>query len=435
MSKQFQRTQRTRQRGWICADCGVLNDPQARICRECQAPRLVEVSQKRRPFSHTRRNILIAGAVIAGSGLGAFTWKEVQDWRHSQPVLSVLLDERMAVDLADPLAWSPDGKQLVCAISLDTTTQNQLMLLDSASGKSLWTRDYQGYWLQALAWSQGGRWLALARRSYGQRIAHDFALTLQIWQTQDWTLLKEYPLSTDEHSMISNLVWAPDETRLGITLVPESPSQSSVASIQIWDALRGEVVRELRPISSASEMFLSWAPHGDMCATGGQEGALTLWDAGNGTSLFSRAPDSPPAYTGATGQVPLLTSNPAAAMSPDWSRAAIYTNDRGQLSIQVWDMHARRPLFRCQQVSGQQGDLTWSPDGKYLAASGTDNGDMVHLWDAGSGALLFTYHPLTLPQNLTWSPDSRSLALIAYSQPSFFRAPPHKSVLQIFAVG
>src|SRR5579885_1467995 len=211
MSKQFQRTRR---RGWICADCGVLNDPQARICRECHVPRRVEVPQERQPLSHTRRNILIAGAVIAGGGLGAFAWKELQDWRHSQPVLSVLLDSRMAVDNADPLAW------------------------------------------------------------------------------------------------------APDETRLGITLVPEGGSNSSVASIQIWDALRGEVLRELRPIASASEMFLSWSPHGERCATGGQEGALTLWDAGSGTSLFSRAPDSPPAYTGATGQVPLLTSTPAAAMTP-----------------------------------------------------------------------------------------------------------------------
>ena len=432
MSKQFQRTRR---RGWICADCGVLNDPQARICRECHVPRRVEVPQERQPLSHTRRNILIAGAVIAGGGLGAFAWKELQDWRHSQPVLSVLLDSRMAVDNADPLAWAPDGKQFACAISLDTMTQNQLMLLDSASGKPLWTRDYQGYWIQALAWSHSGRWLALACMPYERAGSNAFTLTLQIWQTQDWMLLKEYPLSTNEHYMVPNLVWAPDETRLGITLVPEGGSNSSVASIQIWDALRGEVLRELRPIASASEMFLSWSPHGDMCATGGQEGALTLWDAGSGTSLFSRAPDSPPAYTGATGQVPLLTSTPAAAMSPDWSRAAIYINDRGQLSIQVWDMNAGRPLFRCQQISGQQGNLTWSPDGKYLAASGTDNGDTVHLWDAGSGALLFTYHTLILPQNLSWSPDSRSLALIAYSQPSFFRAPPRKSVLQIFAVG
>ncbi len=309
------------------------------------------------------------------------------------------------------------------------------MLLESANGKPLWTHDYQGYWILALAWSHSGRWLALARRPYGRAGSNDFALTLQIWQTRDWTLLKEFPISTNEHSMISNLVWARDETRLGLTLRPVESSVGTAASLQIWDTLRGEVLQELRPITSASEMFLSWAPQGDMCATGGPEGALTLWDAGTGTPLFSRAPDSPLAYTDATGQVPLLTSTPAAAISPDWSRAAIYINDGGGLSIQVWDMRATRPLFRCQQVSGQQGDLTWSPDGKYLAAAVTDNGDTVHLWDASSGALLFTYHTLILPQNLSWSPNSRSLALIAYSQPGFFHAPPRKSVLQIFAVG
>jgi WD40 repeat protein len=53
--------------------------------------------------------------------------------------------------------------------------------------------------------------------------------------------------------------------------------------------------------------------------------------------------------------------------------------------------------------------LTWSPNGKYIAA-GTADG-MVQIWDAGGGRAPVIYHGHTAEvETLTWSPDSKYIA-------------------------
>lgn len=423
------------QQAWTCVACGVINEAQASMCRECRASRQMGARllarQQRRVFL-TRRKVLTAGVVFAGGGLAWFVVHEWLDWWRAQPALSISLDQRSAVDNSDSLAWSPDGASIACTVAVNAYAQSKLLVLDAGSGKQKWSHEEPGQWLQALAWSSRGQRLAVARRPYGNKLSNPSALTIQIWQTQDWQVLAEYPVSSDAYQDVFGLAWSPDATLLAVAL---SSEQAKPSSIQIWDILHGNILQDYQEKPPSQGQLLGWSPDGNSLATGGQEGELRLWDWRTGATLFYRAPDASPGYTDSANDVPLLVSGPVAALSPDWSRAAIYIHDHGnQLSIQIWDVHEHKPIFRCQSVAGQQGDLTWSPNGKYIAACGYSNGNVVNLWDASSGAWLFTYNTRVLPGNLSWSPDSRFLALTAYNQYGFLKGPPHDSVLQIFAV-
>jgi WD40 repeat protein len=179
---------------------------------------------------------------------------------------------------------------------------------------------------------------------------------------------------------------------------------------------------------------LRWLPDGNTLATGWLDGGLELWDTRSGDTLFSQAPERPSATTLPPNSGPMLLDGPAAAVSPDGRRAALFTKEAGQLGIQIWDIRAGRRLFRCQPVTTpQQWDLTWSLDGKYLAACGSDHGQTrIHYWDASNGELSRTDSALAWPEQLTWSPDRHFLALV--DKHPYFRVPTD-AVLRIFSVG
>ena len=81
------------------------------------------------------------------------------------------------------------------------------------------------------------------------------------------------------------------------------------------------------------------------------------------------------------------------------------------LLLQVWSIPSKQLLYTCQGPAQVFQDVTWSPNGDYLAASfsaeatNTDSG--IQVWDASNGHALYR-SPIS-GEGLTWAPDSRFL--------------------------
>jgi WD40 repeat protein len=81
-----------------------------------------------------------------------------------------------------------------------------------------------------------------------------------------------------------------------------------------------------------------------------------------------------------------------AALSPDGQTLA--TINEGK--IQHWQLSSQQPLKTLEQAATEYvSDVTFSPDGKFIAANGSEptsagvDGGLVHIWDAKTGETRF----------------------------------------------
>jgi WD40 repeat protein len=125
----------------------------------------------------------------------------------------------------------------------------------------------------------------------------------------------------------------------------------------------------------------------DWLATGGSDGAVSLWDLDDRAEIATFA-------SGVT----------ALAWHPDGTRLATAALDR---SIHVWDTDCQELLAELFGHDDMPRAVAFSPDGKLLASGGDDR--TVRLWDVDSGEELAARELDTQVQALSFSPDGRYL--------------------------
>lgn len=81
----------------------------------------------------------------------------------------------------------------------------------------------------------------------------------------------------------------------------------------------------------------------------------------------------------------------------------------------LW-IYLPHPLYSFRGYAYGVYPLTWSPDGKYIAASGP-NDDNVQVWAASDGRYVYTYHQhsqgdFPSVHTIVWSPDSKRIASV-----------------------
>jgi WD40 repeat protein len=317
------------------------------------------------------------------------------------------------------VSWSANGARVV------STAASAFLVQDVQTGLNIWSHHDDRSTLLAAALSPDGTLLALAQASS--------SALMQIWDVQERKLVAQCSKpggQPQDESETQNILWSPDGTRIVTT--------SLSGAVHIWQAASG---RLLRAHDNQHMVALSWSPDGAALAFAAigapGEALLGIWDVESGQTRFQ----TPASVSVEIQQAP--RANPV-AWSPDGARVAFIAQDHNAMNVEVWSVRRGQRLFTCQSVSGEPTGITWSPDGRYLAAGDAivgsgmladgNNGEnsVVQFWDANDGRALFTYSAPKSPDRLAWSPDGRYLALIT---PRVYGILPDKTCLSLCRYG
>ncbi len=305
--------------------------------------------------------------IAASAGTDLFVWDSASG--------NVLTQESYAPFTLLPPAWSPDGAEMVLA-GLDQEGQKSLLLLLDANGQVLQPLNGQDRWVAGAAWSPDGSRIAAVGDN------------LRIWDAQHRQLL----LKVETFAIAFH--WSPDGKRI-VTI------NHREEAAQVWDASSAELLFSLGEDSGARLPWLDWSPDGaHMLTLDVLVGTIHVWDARDGHRLASLAEDGSRYVFGVD-------------WSPDGEH--IFYVLTGDLSGQIrrWNGKEQDPPLTL--FDSDQGilDFTLSPDGQFLAAG--IEGE-VRILETTEGRWLATLlQPDTGTQqrfsgHVSWSPDGKRIA-------------------------
>ncbi|GHO64823.1 hypothetical protein KSC_037150 [Ktedonobacter sp. SOSP1-52] len=362
----------------------------------------------------SRRSILIGGAATAALLLGGgAAWAF---WPRPQPKLqAVEPGPRKFISGAPTLSlmghkrplsfilWSPDGARVATA-----STDHSIMIWDTNAylqqqHKALnivktplqrWRlEDVISYY--QISWSYNGqRLLALTQSASTRNTVYAFDLTTN---AQDPLVYQDSHIPKSEIGAPSYYeVVASPTSSLFVT------DQLSGQSLQLWDLKdMNQPVKTLNNSSKGSDdntsiLTLAWAPDGKHFAAYNSKQQIHIFDSkGNSTQTIELADRASQVAPNAKS---ILLERFALAWCPNNPNLIAVSNLD---VIDVWDIQKKKQLHRLETDDPDAHDrkgldptiawypqvygMTWSPNGRYIAAS-YSHSQLVHIWDLANRA-------------------------------------------------
>ena len=190
---------------------------------------------------------------------------------------------------------------------------------------------------------------------------------------------------------------------LRVAFSPDSLALASAAAdglLTLWDPETGKSTLHLAGHTGAVASA-SWSPDGKQLASAGFDHTVNVWDAKTGRLVWS--------LSGHTAEVL------GVAYSPNGQQVASAGNDR---TVRTWNVVSGQ-LLHTLELPDIGNSVTYSPDGRYLAAAIGDPVELhapgaLYFWDARTGTPVAIFHwTREILFNLAYSPDGQYLGAAA----------------------
>jgi WD40 repeat protein len=343
-------------------------------------------------------------------------------------ILAAVMDPGLAADPPEPVvlkghtkavsavAWAADGKAVATA-----GDDRTIRVWDPATGRQ--TASLSG----------------IAREGYGGPVVA-FTADLKVVAVNYWgeitirtvadgkALVKIDPILDRGQKAafrpdVFAMAFRPDGKRLataGSVAAVGGPHGLPGGMVIVWDAETGKIAHQSDKLSTAASS-VAWSTDGKRFAAGTngaggelpEAGEVRVWDAetGKGLHTFKVKPEVEQGEWVSAGDV---------AFGPDGKRVAapVTAGSRGApaglliddtgASVRVWDLGTGKATQPVKGLKASVGRVVFSPDGKRLAAAGSDK--VVRVWDVETGKELAALPCPDRVAVVAFSPDGKSLA-------------------------